>query len=68
MIRLFAAASTQPSQHLLPTRMVEKIVSTHDKQSSRNTSESISSFMSFIFLRICLQVCIRDYDGVTFVT
>jgi MreB/Mbl protein len=24
MIRLFAAASTQPSQHLLPTRIVEK--------------------------------------------
>jgi hypothetical protein len=24
MIRLFAAASTQPSQHLLPTRIVRK--------------------------------------------
>src|ERR1700693_834176 len=68
MIRLFAAASTNPSQHLLPTRMVEKIVSAQDKQSSRNTSESISSFISVIFLRIDLQVCIRDYDGVTFVT
>jgi hypothetical protein len=68
MIRLFAAASTQPSQHLLPTRMVEQIVSTQDKQSSRNTSESICSFIWVIFLRIDLQVCIRGYDGVTFVT
>jgi len=58
MIKLFAAASTQPSQHLLPTRMVEKIVRTQDKQSSRNTSESISSFISVIFPRIDLQVCI----------
>src|SRR6185369_1749390 len=58
MIKLFAAASTQPSQHLLPTRMVEKIVRTQDKQSSRNTSESISSFISFILPRIDLQVCV----------
>jgi hypothetical protein len=68
MIRLFAAASTQPSQHLLPTRMVETIVRTQDKQSSRNTSESISSFISVIFPRIDLQVCIQSYHGVTFVT
>ena len=68
MMKLFTAASTQPSQHLLPTRMVEKIVSTQDKQSSRSTSESISSFILVIFLRIDLQVCIRGYDGVTFVT
>jgi hypothetical protein len=47
MITLFAAASTQPAQHLLPTRIVEQIVSTHDKQSSRNTSESISSFICY---------------------
>jgi hypothetical protein len=52
MIRLFAAASTQPSQHLLPTRIVEQTVSTQDKQSSRNTSESTSSFISVIFPRI----------------
>ncbi len=52
MTRLFAAASTQPSQCLLPTRIVEKIVSTQDRQSSRNTSESISSFISVIFPRI----------------
>jgi hypothetical protein len=56
MIRLFAAASTQPSQHLLPTRIVEKIVSTQDKQSSRNTSESTSSFISTIFPRIWRQL------------
>jgi len=52
MIRLFAAASIQPSQHLLPTRIVEITVSTQDKQSSRNTSESTSSFISAIFPRI----------------
>jgi hypothetical protein len=52
MIRLFAAASTQPSQHLLPTRILEKTVSTQDKESSRNTSESISTFISTIFSRM----------------
>src|ERR1700682_3237594 len=52
MIRLFAAANTQPSQHLLPTRIVEKTVSTQDKQSSRNTSESTSNFISAIFPRM----------------
>jgi hypothetical protein len=31
IITLFAAASSQPSQHLFPTRMVERIVSTQDK-------------------------------------
>jgi len=51
MIRLFAAASTQPTQHLLPTRMVEQIVSTQDKQSSRHTSESTSNLISSIFTR-----------------
>lgn len=59
MIRLFAAASTQPSQHLLPTRTVEQIVSTQDKQSSRNRSQSISSFISAIFLRNDMQVYIE---------
>jgi len=52
MIRLFAAASTQPSQHLLPTRIVENTVSTQDRQSSRYTSESISNFISTIFSRM----------------
>ena len=68
IIRLFAAAKAQPSQHLFPTRMVEKTVSTQDKQSSRNTSESISSFISTIFLPKDLQMCIRGYDAVTLVT
>jgi len=31
IITLFAAASTQPFQHLYPTRIVERIVSTQDK-------------------------------------
>ena len=31
MIRLFAAANTQLSQHLLPTRIVDKIVNTTDE-------------------------------------
>ena len=52
MIRLFAAASTQPSQHLLPTRIVENTVSAQDKQSNRNTSESTSNFISAIFPRM----------------
>jgi hypothetical protein len=47
MIRLFAPASTQPSQHLLPTRIVEITVGTHDKQSSRNASESTSIIRYF---------------------
>src|ERR1700730_1479995 len=51
MIRLFAAASTQPSQHLLPTRIVERIVSTQDNQLSRNTSERISNFISAMLAR-----------------
>jgi hypothetical protein len=49
MIMLFAAASTHPSQHLRPTKIVEKTVSTQDKQSSRNTNESPSNFISPIF-------------------
>src|SRR6266436_4559110 len=57
MIRLFAAASTQPSQHLLPTRIVEKIVRTQDKQSSRNTSESTSNFISTIVPRMGTWCC-----------
>ena len=51
MITLLTAASTQPCQHLLPTRMVEQIVSTHDKQSRRHTSESTSNLISSIFTR-----------------
>jgi hypothetical protein len=51
MIRLLIAASTQPVQHLLPTRIVEKTVSTQDKQSSRHTSESTSNLISSIFTR-----------------
>jgi hypothetical protein len=31
MITLLIAASTHPSQHLLPTRIVEQIVSKQDK-------------------------------------
>jgi hypothetical protein len=45
MIKLLTAAITQPVQHLLPIRIVEKTVSTQDKQSSRHTSESTSSVM-----------------------
>jgi hypothetical protein len=51
MIRLLTAASTQPVQHLLPIRIVEKTVSTQDKQSSRHTSESTSNLISSIFTR-----------------
>jgi hypothetical protein len=46
MIRLLTAASTQPAQHLLPIRIVEKTVNTQDKQSSRHTSESTSNVIS----------------------
>jgi hypothetical protein len=48
MIRLLTAAITQPVQHLLPTRIVEKTVMTQDKQSSRHTSESTSNFMFYL--------------------
>src|SRR5580704_14779742 len=48
MIRLLTAAITQPVQHLFPTRIVEKTVRTQDKQSSRHTSESTSSFMFYL--------------------
>ncbi len=51
MIRLLIAASTQPVQHLLPIRIVEKTVSTQDKQSSRHTSENTSNLISSIFTR-----------------
>ena len=68
MIKLFAAASIQPAQHLLPIRMVEQIVSTQDKQSNRHTSESISSFIPVILLRIHSQEFTPIYEGVTFVT
>jgi hypothetical protein len=39
---------TQPVQHLFPIRIVEKTVRTQDKQSSRQTSESTSNFMSYL--------------------
>src|ERR1700732_2471135 len=52
MIRLFATASTQPSQHLLPTRIVETTVRTQDKQSSRNMTESTSNFILPIVRRM----------------
>lgn len=68
MIRLLAAASTQPSQHLLPTRIVEKTVSTQDKQSSRNMSDSNSNFISAIFPRIAGLVLHWSHDDVTLVT
>jgi hypothetical protein len=48
MIRLLTAAIIHPVQDLLPTRIVEKTVSTQDKQSSRHTSESTSSFMFYL--------------------
>ena len=49
MMRLFTAANTHPSQHLRPTRIVEKIVSTQDKQSNRSTSDNKSNFIRPIF-------------------
>ncbi len=49
MRMLFAAARTQPSQHLLPTRIVEKTVRTQDKKSSLSTSENKSNFMMSTF-------------------
>jgi hypothetical protein len=45
---LLNAAITQPVQHLLPTRIVEKTVSTQDKQSSRHTRKSTSIFMFYL--------------------
>jgi|HubBroStandDraft_4_1064222.scaffolds.fasta_scaffold461107_1 hypothetical protein len=48
IIRLLTAAITQPVQHLLPTRIVEKTVRTQDKQSSRHNSESTSNFMFYL--------------------
>jgi hypothetical protein len=68
MIRLLAAASTQPSQHLLPTRIVEKTVSTQDKQSSRNMSDSNSNFIASIFPRIVGLVLRSSREDVTLVT
>ena len=68
MIRLFAAASTQPSQHLLPTRIVDTTVRTQDKQSSRNTSESTSNLMSTIVLRMGSLMLDRGPEDVTLVT
>src|SRR5258708_798710 len=68
MIKLFAAASTQPSQHLLPTRIVEKTVRTQDKQSSRNTSESTSNFIWPIVPRIDGWCSDRGRENVTLVT
>ena len=60
MIRLLTAAITQPVQHLLPTRIVEKTVSTQDKQSSRHTSESTSSFI--IYLRSEVEARLRSEE------
>ena len=68
MIRLFATASTQPSQHLLPTRIVETTVRTQDKQSSRNMNESTSNFILPIVLRMGGWRCDRGPKDITLVT
>jgi len=68
MIRLLIAANTQPSQHLLPTRIVDKTVSTQDKQSSRNMSDSNSNFILAIFPRIVELTPQSSREDVTFVT
>ena len=60
MIRLLTAAITQPAQHLLPTRIVEKTVSTQDKQSRRHTSERTSNFM--FYLRSEVEDCLRPEE------
>jgi hypothetical protein len=67
MIKLFAAASPQPSQHLLPTRIVETTVRTQDKQSSRNMSESTSNFILPIVLRMVAGAAIRGPKDITLV-
>jgi len=60
MIRLLTAAITQPVQHLLPTRIVEKTVMTQDKQSSRHTSESTSNFMFYLHSEVEARVRSED--------
>ncbi len=57
MIRLLTAAITQPVQHLLPIRIVEKTVRTQDKQSSRHKSESTSNLMFYLHSEVEAFVC-----------